>query len=158
MIKTSQVTGRREVRYRDLAEFQDEAERLAATDVRTLGNWSYGQILKHLTAAMNGAFDGYQFQAPWLVRKLVAPLAKNWILTKGMSPGFKLGANGKSLIPDPVETEVALAELQKALARFQKETPSHPHPFFGMMASQEWVSLTLRHAEMHMSFVIPVEE
>lgn len=156
MIETRQVAGRRAVRYRDLAEFRDEAEQLAATEVRTLGNWSYAQILEHLAKTANSAFDGFGFQAPWFARKLISPLVKNWILTKGMSPGFKLPKNGKSLIPEPLEMGAALANLRAALGRFDRETPSQPHPFFGALASQEWIALTLRHAEMHMSFVVPV--
>ena len=51
-MNTKAVTGRREVHYDTFDDALADAERLAAGDVRTLGNWSYGQILKHLAMAV----------------------------------------------------------------------------------------------------------
>jgi len=60
--------------------------------------------------------------------------------------------------PRPETTvEAGLEHLKQAIARFETENPSAEHPAFGRMARQEWVSLGLRHAELHMSFVVPEE-
>jgi hypothetical protein len=148
---------RRVVRYRTLAELEADAQRLAEVPVRTVGNWSYGQILQHLAVVTNCAFDGFGFEAPWFARKLIAPWVKNSLLTKPMSAGFKLPARARTLLPEDVPLDEALDNLRRALGRFASETPTARHPFLGALASQEWESLALRHAELHMSFVIPAE-
>ncbi len=52
-INTKKVEGRRAVRYESLSEFLQDAERLANCEVRTVGNWSQGQIYEHLARALD---------------------------------------------------------------------------------------------------------
>jgi hypothetical protein len=155
-VNTAKVSGRRQLHFADFSQLLAEAERVSQTPSRTLGNWSVGQILDHLADAANAPFDGFgDFKAPWVVRYLVVPLIKNRILTKPMSSGFQLPKKATALLPQPgTAPQVAFDRLQKALARFSTEHPEYPHPLLGMLASQEWVALTLRHAEMHLSFII----
>ena len=156
MSATTAAPSRRVVRYVTLAEFMEDVERLGASNHRTLGNWSYGQILDHLARAMTCAIDGFGFKAPWIARAVIAPMIKNSVITKEMKPGFKLPRRADALLPaNEVSLEAGLESLRKAIHRFERETTRHPHPFLGNLASQEWVSLTLRHAELHMSFVLP---
>ena len=67
-VATKTVSGRREVSYPDLEALVADAERLAGMPVKTLGNWSYAQILKHLSISMNQSIDGADFRAPMPVR------------------------------------------------------------------------------------------
>lgn len=158
MINTKSVTGRRELSFATLDEFIQDAETLAAGEYRTLGNWTFGQILGHLEYALRASIDGFPFKAPWLVRTFIAPLVKNSALTKPLKPGFKLPKSAASYLPDESTTvEEALAGCKKTVERLSVETPNAVHPFFGAMASEEWMALHLRHAEMHMSFVVPAE-
>lgn len=158
MVNTSAVSGRRTLSFATLDEFLRDAEALAAGEHKTLGNWTYGQILGHLAYAMHNSIDGFPFQAPWLVRHLVAPFVKNSALTKPLKPGFKLPKNAAEYLPsESLTVEEALADCQRAVERLGHETPSAKHPFFGAMATEEWMALHLRHAELHMSFVIPAE-
>lgn len=158
-VNTAKVSGRRKLNFADFSQLLADAEHVANTPCQTLGNWSVGQILDHLAVAANGPFDGYGgFQAPWWLRKLIIPFIKNNILTKPMSPGFQLPKKTATLLPEPGSDPLeAYARLQTALARFATETPRYAHPAFGTLAFQEWVALTLRHSEMHLSFVIPAE-
>lgn len=158
-VNTARVTGRRKLNFADFSQLLADAEHVAKAPCQTLGNWSVGQILDHLAEAANGPFDGYGgFQAPWYVRKLIIPFVKNNILTKPMSPGFQLPKGAATLLPQPdIDPLDAYARLQAALARFSSETPQYPHPAFGTLALQEWVALTLRHSEMHLSFIIPAQ-
>ena len=57
-IKTKKVEGRRKVRYQAISEFLAEAERLASRKVRTIGNWSQGQIYEHLARSLDISIDG----------------------------------------------------------------------------------------------------
>ena len=61
MVNTKTVTGRRELRYDNYDELLADAERLAGKEVRTLGNWSYGQILRHLARSIDAMIDGAPF-------------------------------------------------------------------------------------------------
>ncbi len=121
----------------------------------TVGNWSFGQICEHLAKMMNGSIDGLDFQAPWFARWFIAPLMKNSMLTKPMSPGFRLPPNAKPVLPsDPVSPESGLQQLKAAVERLQQEAPRASHPFLGKLASEEWMQLHLRHAELHLSFFV----
>lgn len=158
MVNTANVPGRRTLSFATLDEFLRDAETLAEGGYRTLGNWSYGQILGHLASAMNNSIDGFEFQASWFLRTFIAPLLKNSALTKPLKPGLKLPKAAEPYLPDPSLTvEDSLAECQRAVERLATETPTAKHPFFGAMASEEWMALHLRHAELHMSFVVPAE-
>jgi hypothetical protein len=100
--------------------------------------------------------DGFGFKAPGWARLLIAPLMKNSFLTKTMKSGFKLPTTARALMPaGNLSVPVAMANLRQALARFGSEAARAEHPFLGKLASQEWKSLHLRHAELHMSFVVP---
>ncbi len=158
-VNTASVSGRRQLHFADFSQLLADAEHVAHTPCRTLGNWSVAQILEHLADGVNRPFDGYGgFRASWFLRYLVIPFIKNNILTKPMSPGFQIPKRAAVLLPQSGATpQEALAKLQKALARFATELPRYPHPLLGALALQEWVALTLRHAEMHLSFIIPEE-
>lgn len=150
------TSSRRTVHYNDLDEFVADAEQLAAGEVRTIGNWTYGQILQHLGDAFKCTVDGYGFKAPWIARYLIAPLVKNQVLSCPMRPGFKLPASAKSLLPQgEIAVSQALRFVKEMMTRYRTEAHPHPHPFLGYLAEQEWESLHLRHTALHMSFVHP---
>ena len=160
MVNTVKVIGRRDVEYGDLSEFMEDVEQIAASEHRTLGNWTYSQILQHLADAIRFSLDGFPetAKAPWFARKIIAPLMKNSLLTKSMKPGFILPKGAADLIPPAdIDLHTALRNLRRSVSRLEHETPSKPHPFLGSLASQEWDALTLRHSALHMSFVVPVK-
>lgn len=156
-VNTARVQGRRTLHFADFNQLLADAELVATRPSRTIGNWSVGQILDHLAVAANCPFDGFgDFKASWFTRRIIVPFIKNSLLTKALPAGVKLPADATSLMPQPdVSPEVGLERLRQALGRFSRETPSHDHPVFGALAMQEWVALALRHAELHLSFVIP---
>lgn len=156
------VTGtpvrRRQVEYRELSEILQDARALAVRPCVTVGAWTFAQNVEHVASAMDMAFDGANFKAPWWARMFVAPLLKNRVLTRPMRAGFRLPRRAASLLPNAkVSLESALRHLETAVARFETETPDHPHPFLGRLTRGEYVQLHLRHAALHMSFVVPQE-
>jgi hypothetical protein len=153
------AAARRKLHYTSLDDLQSDAERLAKGEFRTVGQWSYPQILDHLARTMTASLDGFGFKAPWWARTFIAPLAKNSFLTKPMRAGFKLPKSATALAPSAdVSLSAAMENLRKAMTRCTGETPQAEHPFLGKLASQEWNALYLRHAELHMSFVIPAKD
>lgn len=146
---------RRTVRYSTLSDITQDAEQLLGSH-HTVGHWTFGQICQHLAKTMNCTFDGFGFQAPWFARWLIAPFVKNSLLIKPMRAGFKLPESGNALLPDNnVSAADGLRQMSAAIERYAHETPTAPHPFLGKMASEEVVQFQLRHAELHMSFIVP---
>lgn len=147
---------RRVLRFESLDDILADAERMASSPHVTVGNWSLGQILDHLARGSDALFDGFGFQAPWLARALLAPLVKKRVLNRSMPAGFRLPARGRAALvsESPVEIQEGLAQLQKSLRRFDAESPDQPHPFLGRLTRDEAIRLQLRHAELHLSFVV----
>jgi hypothetical protein len=156
-IKTSKVTGRRELHFTNLGDMMADAEVLCSSKpVTALGNWRLGNALEHLARSMDMALDGAQFTSPWFVR-LLGRWIKKRMLTQPMRPGFQLPAYAaKYLIPqDECEMHEALAHLHAAVARSMATTHRHPSPLLGPLTVEEWDQLHLRHAELHLSFFVP---
>lgn len=155
MPETTRQT-RRKVTYQSLADLEADVDRLAATQVQTVGNWTFPQIVDHLAFSISSSIDGFGFKAPWFARYLIAPFMKNSLLTRSMKPGFQLPKSADKFLPkSDVNLDSAVGHLRTALSRFSSEHPGAEHPFLGKLAAQEWTSLHLRHAELHMSFVVP---
>ncbi|MFK7777061.1 MAG: DUF1569 domain-containing protein, partial [Gimesia sp.] len=65
--------------------------------------------------------------------------------------GFK---STEKFIPDETSTEEGIAALRAAIARQERETKRVDHPGFGTLTNEEWNDFNLRHAELHMSFLV----
>lgn len=156
MPAVSAQKNRRTVRYSTLDEFRQDLDSLLEAGCETVGNWTLAQICDHLGDTFHGSIDGIPFRASWFARTFVAPFLKNSALIKPMRPGLKLPTSAQKFLPDPdVSLDAALEKLRSGLERLETETPVADHPFFGSMASEEWMQLHLRHCELHMSFVVP---
>lgn len=151
-INTKKVQGRRKVRYASLDELLAEAKQFAASEVRRLGNWSPGQIYEHLARTMNSSIDGFDFSMPAPVRWIMSLLMKKKFLYKEVPAGFKSTAK---YIPADISNEAGLAALEKSIERQKAESSRVKHPGFGAISRDEWEAFHLRHAEMHMSFLVP---
>lgn len=153
-VNTKQVQGRRTVRYESLDELLADAQRLASTEVTTLGNWSQGQIYEHLARSLNSSIDGAGFAFPSPLRWIMSTFMKRRFLTQSIPPGFKPPAKGQKFIPDATSLEAGLASLEAAIERQKNESARALHPGFGRFTREEWDQFNLRHAELHMSFLI----
>ncbi len=159
-VDTKKVRGRRRLRFHSFDEMMAEAEALAeAGEVTSLGNWSVGQTLKHLGVAMEGSINGTGFKVPlWLT--IVGRIYVKRLLLNGPFPaGFKLPASaGKRLIPDQTTPAEGMAALRHGVQRLRSETARSRHPVAGPLSIEEWDRFHLRHAEMHLSFLVPAGE
>jgi hypothetical protein len=157
-VLTSKVTGRRELHFGSLEDIRADVEKLAsAREIKTLGNWSAGQVFQHLSLVMHKSIDGFQAQFPWIVRALMGLLMKKSVLNKPMTAGFKLPSSAaKELIPAETNLEQGLQSIRQGIQRLQTETKRVNSPFLGKMTLQDWTQLHCRHCELHLSFLIPV--
>ena len=153
------VTGRREVSYASYDELLQDAERLAAGDVSTLANWSYPQILRHLGSSLDASIDGVSFSAPWPLRIFGKLFMKSRFLDQAIPAGFNIPDKARAQFDpdDTVSLEEGLDSLRKGIARCHQQSQRAPHPFFGQLTTEEWDRFNLRHAELHMSFVLPAD-
>jgi len=154
-INTKKVPGRREVRYESLDELLADAKRFSGNDIKTLGNWSQGQIFEHIARSMDSSIDGAGFSFPAPLQWLMSLFMKKKFLTKTLPPGFKTTAQ---FDPEKTSAEEGLASLEKAIERQKNVSERAPHPGFGNIGKEGWDDFNLRHSEMHMSFLIPDAE
>jgi hypothetical protein len=153
-VNTKSVGGRRRVRFNDYDEMMADVHALGGGPIRQLGNWTLGQICSHLAIAMHSCIDGPPFMPAWYVR-LVGPLLKRRALTRGLGPGFQLPRNAVALLPPEVGAAEGIAELAKSVERVRRDPSRKPHIVFGNMTREEWDQFLLRHAELHLSFILP---
>ena len=155
LLKSKNVRGRRNLEFSTLDEIVADAEKLvAASDTKTLGNWSLSHLLGHLAMTFNSSIDGFDAKAPLFIR-LIVPFFKKAALRQKMSPGIILPKNAEAdAFPDFGTPQAALEQLRKAVARTKSEKMEATHPAFGKMTNDDWVKLHLRHSEMHLSFAV----
>lgn len=157
-INTKKVITRRELRFESMEEVLADAERLASGEVRTKGTWSVGQILQHLAQTMHASIDGTDIKIPWIVKILIGlVMNKEKMLNEAVRPGFKIPRKGEAqFLPRPdVSTQEGLDALRAAIERCRQERSRAEHPALGAITREEWDLLHLRHAEPHLSFVVP---
>jgi len=85
------------------------------------------------------------------------PFMRNGFINKPMRPGFKLPDYlVKDLVP-PEDTTVedGFAALRTALSEYESTDNLRPHSLLGPLSREDWDQFTLRHAELHLSFVVP---
>lgn len=158
MITTSRVHPRT-LTFTTLTQALDEAERLAECErrgaLRRLGNWSTGQIFGHIAWWIDEGFDGHGFRPPWWLR-LIGPLLKRRMTERRAAPGFRLpGVSAGTLGTEDLPLEEGLDRLRRAIARLQAGAPTMPDPTLGRMTHEQWIKLHLRHAELHLGFLVP---
>ena len=155
-VDTARVSGRRKLDYASLEEVLADADQLVSGPVKVLGNWSAGQIFRHLAIAFNGSIDGFTMTFPWPLR-MMARIFRNKLIGGPMPAGIKLPSEGsKALTPASTSTEEGLAELRAAIERLQRESHRAKHPVFGDLSKEQWNQIHLKHANLHMSFLVPL--
>ena len=152
-INTKAVEGRRAIKYASIDDWAADVESCAASKVRTLGNWSQGQIYQHLADSLNVSIDGARLM-PAPVRFLLSLFLKKRLLNRSIPAGFTAPAG---FVPGATELDEGLAALREAFIRQRETTERAPHPGFGKITREEWDKFHLRHAEMHMSFIVSTE-
>src|SRR5437016_3669432 len=132
-VNTTKVRGRRALHFNSLDDIAADIDCVARSrDVQVLGNWSAGQVVQHLAVVMNKSIDGFTERPPAVVRFFLKILMKQRIISRPMSPGFKLpGRAEKELVAPPTPLEEAVQNLRQALGRLKAESHREPHPAFG---------------------------
>lgn len=158
MINTKQVKDRRTLRFDSIDALLADAVALADADragrLIQLGNWPLGTAINHLAVWIEFAFDGAPVKVNWFLR-LIGPLAKR-LLDQPLHPGFRFGSvEGGTLGIESKPADEAMERLRAAMDRLKREAPTRPNELFGRLTHEQWITLQLRHGELHLSFFKP---
>ena len=158
-VDTGKVAARRTLRFESIDQAMAEVERLAEAEragrLRRLGNWTLGQTLGHLAAWTEYGYTGVPLKVPFFIRWILR-LRKRKFLYGPMRSGVRIpGVEGGTLATDPVPLEEGRERFHRAMERLKAEPPTAPSPVFGRLTHEESIALSLRHAELHLGFLIP---
>ena len=156
---TGKVSGRRILRFESIDELMAEVDRLADAEragrLKRLGNWTLGQTLGHVACWVEYNYTGAPLKVPFFIRWLFR-FRKQKFLHEPMRPGMKIpGVKGGTLGTEPMSLEEGLGRLRRVMERLKVEAPTTPNVMFGPLTHEEWIAGNLRHAEMHLGFLVP---
>lgn len=159
-VNTRAITHRR--RMSDILTFDKVLKDVRAlvlaeeeNSLNQLGNWTLGQTLGHLAAWIQFAYDGDPSPRPNVISRTIARLLRRRILSRPLRAGVQLpGVAGGTYATDPLPTSIGLANLETAIARLEREAPRLANPLLGPLTHDEYKSLHLAHARLHLSFLI----
>ncbi len=158
-VDTGKVPGRRTLRFETIDQVMADVDRLVEAEragrLRRLGNWTLGQVLGHLAVWAEYSYAPLPLKVPFFI-KWILRLRKKKFLYGPMRAGVKIpGIEGGTLGTEPMPLEEALGRLRRVMERLKTEAPTVPSPVFGQLTHQESIAMNLRHAELHLGFLIP---
>ena len=149
---------RRSLKFDSLDEVLKDAELLVnAEQVVSAGTWNLAQTLMHLAIGMRMSMESGINTKRSLMLQIMGPIIKRRILKRGMKPGYQLPEKMARLLVPKENTKLTSAwdALQGQAKRMKECQKFYAHPVFGELTREEWLKLTLRHAELHLSFLRP---
>lgn len=151
--------GARELHFADLDSVAAEMDRIASADrerrVKQLGNWDAGTIFGHLATWIDYSFEGFppDLNPPWIIR-FILRFQKHKFMKGPMPRGVKIpGIKSGTFATEAVPLEEGVRHLRRSLERLKREKPTQRSVLFGELTHDEWIKGTLRHAELHMSYL-----
>ena len=145
----------RELSFGTYREILDDIQHLRTADCEQLGQWTLGQICKHMSYYLRGSLEGYPFMMPWIVRKLFGPPLLRRVFAKRQMP------RGGRTIPQSVpqsdiDETTAIDETLELLERLESHTDEvHPSPLFGHLTPDQCRQLHCLHAAHHLQLLMP---
>jgi hypothetical protein len=147
---------RRTLHFHQLDEIVADAEHALTRGYRAVGKWSLGQVASHLAILMELSLDGFPFQMPrsfQVMGRLLRPL----FLRQSPPAGIKMPVQARGMLKpsDDVSDEAGVQRLREAVSRLHHESQRHPSPILGQLTKAQWDRFHCRHAELHLSFIVP---
>ena len=131
----------------------DRINNLSANSTAEWGKMSVGQMLTHAQRPLKVAFGELKLKRT-LVGILFGNMAKKK-LTRGEEPFSKnLPTDKNFIIKDQHNVDEEKKNLAALVQKFARIGPDgitkDPHPFFGVMTTQEWDTLMWKHLDHHL--------
>ena len=144
---------RRAIQFETVDQITPEVERLKAAH-RLVGNWSLGQVCRHLEASFQGSIRGLDLRNHRIKRFFFAKRMLAQALRSGIPEGYTVDPGIEP--PSNVNENEAMDGLARAIERYRHHQGRlHPHPLFGRLSREMWDRVHCVHSAHHLSFVIP---
>ncbi len=159
LIDTAKVAGRRVLRFESIDQMMADVDRVVEAEragrLQRLGNWTLGQIFGHLAIWAEYAYTGAPLKPPFFIRWILR-LQKRKFLYEPMKAGVWIPrVEGGTLGTGPIALDEALPRLRRVMERLKTEAPTAPNVIFGKLTHEESIAMNLRHAELHLGFLVP---
>lgn len=146
----------RELKFEQLDDAVVEAESLLRGGYERRGNWTLGQICRHLRLVQDPSIDGYP---KWMSAfAFLRPLMRRWMLPRIMKGDSPRGIRTARMFVPPQQLDDAdeVAKFAGSVDRFSRHPgPFVPHPGFGRMNREDLARLHAAHAAHHLRFLDP---
>ncbi|MEM9941482.1 MAG: DUF1569 domain-containing protein [Planctomycetota bacterium] len=148
---------RRDLELEGFDSVLGECRSLLGNGYQRAGNWSLGQICRHIRLTIEANMNGY----PWWMTLLgfpLRPILKLLLLPRIMSGRSPAGLQtAPSLVPpDGLDDDQEFQAFESCVGSFVRHTgPLYPHPAFGKMSHEEFGKFHVAHCIHHLRFLIP---
>ena len=144
----------RRLQFDTLGAAVDDARQLLESGYVRHGNWSLGQICRHLTLVQDPSIDGY---AAWMsLFAPLRPLMRRWLLPKVLRPDSPRGIRTAPMFvpPESVDDDVEVEAFSASVERLINHSGEFaPHPAFGRMPRDKILAIHSAHAAHHLRFL-----
>lgn len=146
---------RRDLDFRDFDSLAADVQCLHDGGYDQAGGWNLAQACSHLTISMERSLDGFPNKAPWVLRKILAPMIKGKMFrTRKINAGYK-APEGFTVDAETDEKLAVDRFLQVADRVKNRRGGFHNHPVFDQLTDDQWHQFHLIHGSLHLSFLIP---
>ncbi|WP_145177934.1 DUF1569 domain-containing protein [Rubripirellula lacrimiformis] len=146
----------RTIEFADLTAAVDEARSLLASGYSRQGQWTLGQICRHLVLVQDPSVDGYP---RWMsLFAFLRPVMRRWLLPKLLSGDSPTGIRTTSSFTPPASTDDAteVDRFAASVDRLLHYTGDYAaHPAFGRLPRARILEIHSAHAAHHLRFLIP---
>ncbi|MEO9592593.1 DUF1569 domain-containing protein [Rhodopirellula bahusiensis] len=150
------MTDLRSLQFDNLDDAVQEAQSLLRSGYTPCGNWSLGQICRHLTLVQDPSVDGYP---AWMsLFAFLRPAMRRFLLPKLRRPDSPRGIRTSSMFvpPDDVNDAEEVESFAGSVERFHSYQGEYaPHPAFGRMSRAGIEEIHTLHAGHHLRFLTP---
>lgn len=151
---------RRKVCHKQLPDALAECQSLLESGYTMHGNWTLGQICRHIRLTIESNINGY----PKWMTVLGYPL--RWVLRTVGLPKLLAGKSPKGLPtapmfvpPESVDDTEEVDALEACIETFLGfDGKPHPHPGFGAMSHEEFEAFHAAHLSHHLGFLVASTE
>ena len=160
MHSASSGVTRRQLSFASLDDAVRDAEHLLAVGYDRAGNWDLAQVCDHLANWLTYPVAGFP-KAPLPLRIVMAGVRKTMgrrLLAKFLRDGMRPNSPTlpQSVAAPGGDPAAAVGRLRDAAKRFEGHAGEYgPSPLFGKLTRDEALTVQLRHAAHHLSFLVP---
>lgn len=144
----------RSLQFETLGAAVDDARQLLASGYVGQGNWSLGQICRHLVLVQDPSIDGYP---AWMsLFAPLRPLMRRWLMPKLLGSDSPRGIRTAPMFvpPDSLDDAAEVEAFSASAERLINHAGEFaPHPAFGRMPRDRILEIHTAHAAHHLRFL-----